>query len=123
MSSKQIVTCFESRDDFLNLLRVNTGLIVIKMGADWCKPCKTIKPIVQKFFLSSPDNVICCDINVDDSIDLYSVLKTKRIINGIPVMLAYKKGNVSYFPDASVTGVNPKDIDYFFKECGNLIKG
>ena len=116
--NKQIITSFESRDEFMNLLKVNPGLVIVKLGATWCGPCKTIAHIVEAFFATSPANVICADIDVDDSIDLYAYLKQRKMVNGIPVMLMYKKGNVSFAPDDSVTGADPAQLDAFFKRCG-----
>lgn len=116
--SKQIISNFDSRQDFLDLLKVNPGLIIIKLGATWCGPCKQIAHIVEAFFASSPKNVICADIDVDDSIDLYAYLKKNRMVNGIPVMLMYAKGNYEFTPNDSVTGANPADLDAFFKRCG-----
>jgi hypothetical protein len=40
------------------------------------------------------------------------------MVNGIPVMLCYKKGNTNYIPDDSVTGSDPAALDLFFKRCG-----
>ena len=119
--SKQVITVFESREDFLKLLTVNPGLIIVKLGASWCRPCKQIAHIVEAFFASSPANVICADIDVDDSIDLYAFLKQKKMVNGIPVMLMYRKGNVSFAPDDSVTGAEPGALDAFFKRCGHKL--
>jgi thioredoxin 1 len=118
MPQKTIITQFSKREDFLRLLINNPGLIVLKMGATWCGPCKRIKPVLDGFFASSPDNVVCCDIDVDECADLYSYFKSKRMVNGIPVILAYKKGNVSYIPDDSVTGADPSQLDQFFRRCG-----
>uniref|UniRef100_A0A6C0HBG3 Thioredoxin domain-containing protein n=1 Tax=viral metagenome TaxID=1070528 RepID=A0A6C0HBG3_9ZZZZ len=116
--NKQIISSFESRDEFMNLLKVNPGLVIVKLGATWCGPCKAIAHIVEAFFASSPANVICADIDVDESIDLYAYLKQRKMVNGIPVMLMYKKGNVSFAPDDSVTGADPAQLDAFFKRCG-----
>jgi thioredoxin 1 len=118
MPQKTIITQFKSREDFSRLLQNNPGLIVLKMGATWCGPCKRIKPVLDGFFASSPDNVICCDIDVDECADLYSYFKSKRMVNGIPVILAYKKGNTSYIPDDSITGADPSQLDQFFRRCG-----
>ena len=41
------------------------------------------------------------------------------MVNGIPVILVYKRGNVSFAPDDSVTGSDPAQLDAFFKRCGN----
>jgi thioredoxin-like negative regulator of GroEL len=94
------------------------GLIVIKLGATWCGPCKTIKSAVDGFFARSPPEVVCADIDVDKCFDLYSFLKSKKMVSGIPAILCYKKGNSSYIPDDSVTGSDPGALDAFFKRCG-----
>jgi thioredoxin 1 len=117
MASKTVVTFFQSRENFGKLLENNPGLIIIKMGASWCRPCKVIKPVVDAFFASSPDNVICCDIDIDESHDVYLYFKNKRMVNGIPVILCFKKGNKSFIPDDSVTGSDPNNLDAFFKRC------
>ena len=117
--SKEIISSFENRNEFIKLLNVNPGLVVVKMGATWCGPCKKIAPIVEAFFASSPKTVICADIDVDESVDLYAFLKSKKMVNGIPVMLCYKKGNVSFAPDDAVTGSDPVALDAFFKRCGH----
>lgn len=116
--SKEILTFFENRQSFLNLLARNPGLVLIKFGATWCGPCKKIEQNVQDFFNSSPSNVICCIVDVDESFDLYSLLKSKKMVNGIPVILCYKKGNISYIPDDSVTGADVNNLNQFFMRCG-----
>lgn len=118
MLSKQVISVFPNRDALLKLLKVNPGLVIIKLGASWCGPCKKIAHLVDAFFASAPPDVICADIDVDDSIDLYSHLKTKRMVNGIPVILLYKRGNVSFIPDDSITGADPIALDAFFTRCG-----
>lgn len=122
MNSKTIITGIGNRKDFHGLLEKNPGLIIIKFGAVWCGPCKKIAPLLDGFFTSSPDNVLCCDIDVDESIDLYAYLKHKKMINGIPVILCYKKGNTSFIPDDSITGAVPNDLDAFFKRCSQHLR-
>ena len=119
MSNKQVITFFESRDHFFNLLKVNPGIIGVKLGATWCGPCKKIAHVVEAFFATSPPDVICADIDVDESFDLYAMFKSKKMVNGIPVILCYKKGNLTYIPDDSVVGIAPADLAGFFKRCGN----
>ena len=115
---KQIISCIPSRKDFFELLKVNPGLIIIKLGATWCGPCKKIAPVLEGFFATSPPDVLCADLDVDECDDLYAMMKSKRMVNGIPVVLCYKKGNTNYIPDDSVTGADSAKLAAFFKRCG-----
>ena len=116
--SKEVVSEIPTRDAFFHLLKHNPGLIVIKLGAEWCGPCKQIKNVVHAFFASSPPEVVCADIDVDKSIDFYSFLKSKKMVNGIPVLLCYKKDNATFIPDDSVTGSDAQSLHLFFQRCG-----
>lgn len=117
--SKQVISEIVNRDAFFTLLQHNPGLIIIKLSAVWCGPCKLIEKSVHAFFATSPPEVICADIDVDQSFDFYSFLKSKKMVNGIPVLLCYKKGNATYIPDDSVTGADPQGLHNFFVRCGN----
>jgi thiol-disulfide isomerase/thioredoxin len=119
---KTIITKIENRTVFLNLLKDNPGIIILKFGASWCKPCKLIETPVYNFFGSSPDNVICGDIDVDDSFDVFSYLKTKKMVSGVPTLLCYKKGNITYIPDDSVSGSDLNNLNAFFIRCVRLVK-
>jgi hypothetical protein len=116
--SKQIISEIANRDAFFHLLEHNPGLIILKLSAVWCLPCAKIKPLVDGFFVSSPPEVVCGDIDVDVSFDFYSFLKSKKMVNGIPVLLCYKKGNSTFIPDDIVTGSDPNGLHQFFTRCG-----
>ena len=116
--SKQVISEIPNRDSFFHLLKHNPGMIVIKLGAEWCGPCKQIKNVVHAFFVSSPPEVVCADIDVDKCFDFYSFLKSKKMANGIPLILCYKKGNVTFIPDDSVTGSDAGQLHLFFKRYG-----
>jgi len=118
--SKTIVSGFENRQEFLEFLSRNTGMIVIRFSATWCKPCKKIKPIVDCFFASSPPCVTCVDLDIDENTDVYSFLKSKKMIYGVPTLMCYTSVNKSYIPDFSISGGAPEDLDNFFKACGKV---
>lgn len=118
---KQIISEIADRDAFFTLLKHNPGLIILKLGAEWCGPCKTIQPAVHGFFASSPHTVVCGDIDVDHSFDFYSFMKSKKMVNGIPALLCYKRGNETYIPDVSITGSDPQQLHHFFVTCGKLV--
>jgi hypothetical protein len=46
-------------------------------------------------------------------------MKSQKRVNGIPVILMYKRGNTTIIPDDSVTGSDPTQLHNFFRRCGN----
>ena len=127
LATKTIIVEITSREEFHDLLKQNPGLIIIKLGAEWCGPCKRIKQQVYSFFSSSPPQVVCADIDIDKiypmpdgktTFDLYTYLKNKRLTNGVPAILCYKQGNTSFIPDDMLTGGDTEALNAFFKRCG-----
>jgi len=109
-----IYTKIQDRNDLLNnILPNNPGQIIIKFTADWCGPCKNIKQVVYDKFENAPDNILCFDVNVDDNSDVYSYLKSKKMVNGIPAILVWNKGSNSFIPDNAITGGDPNKVHAF----------
>ena len=115
-SPQKVVVSDFSRSEFEELLRQNPGKVVLKFGATWCGPCKVIDPLVNQWFSKMPDTVKCATIDVYYSFDLYGALKSKRQINGIPAILCFNKGNLSYIPDMNVVGADANQVNAFFKQ-------
>ena len=113
----RIVDATLDRAAFQDLISKNTdGVLVFKLGADWCGPCKKIKPLVHSLAEKMPQNVAVVDVDVDESFDLYAWLKTRKQVNGIPALLAYYPGNETFASDYSATGGDETVINNFFTE-------
>ena len=111
-----------NRNIFFELLKINPGVFVFKFGAEWCKPCQMIKKQINDISLVIPDNVMYIyNVDVDECFDVYAFLKQKKMISGIPTLLAYKKGNTYFVPDASISGTNENDINNFFNTCLKML--
>jgi thiol-disulfide isomerase/thioredoxin len=110
-----ILTEIKDTQDFLRILQENPGIVLIKFGAEWCGPCKKIEDQVHESMLAMPANVQCYIIDVDECFEIYAFLKSKKMVNGIPAILSYVKGNLHYVPNDSVVGANPEQVDLFFK--------
>jgi len=120
MPRPPVITKLESLVEFQKLLIDNPGVVIIKFGAEWCGPCKMIEPLVAQWYSIMPENVQCCKIDVDESFEVYGFLKSKRRINGIPAILAYRKGNINYIPDDMIAGSDAGQNNAFFKRCGDF---
>ena len=110
-----IITEITSVNHFTELLKENPGQIIVKFGAEWCAPCKKIEKDVKYCFDRMPDTVQCFIIDIDEYLDLYAFLKTKKMVNGIPAILCWHKGNLGYIPDDVVLGSNTEQLKLFFE--------
>lgn len=120
-SQKIIITEFENREQFFLALKYNPGIIIVKFGAEWCGPCARIHDLVYENFSKMPEQALCADIDVDNNDDLYSFFVSKRMLNGIPAILTYKKGNESYVPDDIVVGADNYQVTEFFKRAFDML--
>jgi thiol-disulfide isomerase/thioredoxin len=119
-----INTEIKTRNDFYEILNNNKNIVIIKLGAEWCPPCKAIKQTVHKwfeYFTQLNKNIICYDINIDQNTDFVSLLKKNKIISGIPAILVYYKNNKSVFPSDFVGGGNIDDVNMLFNRVINKI--
>ena len=78
----------ENREDLTNYLKATDyEYVILKFTANWCNPCKRIKPLVDTWFQKLPSNFIIVELDIDDTVDLYFALRSKKMLNGIPVIL------------------------------------
>ena len=119
----RVVEFTGNREVFLQLLKINPGVFVFKFSAEWCKPCQMIKKHIDdiSLVLPSTNTIYIYSVDVDDCFDVYAFLKQKKMVSGIPALLAYKKGNTFFAPDASVSGTNETDINNFFNTCLKML--
>ena len=119
-SKPEIITEVNSIADFRQILASNPGLVVLKMGAEWCGPCKAVHKIVEEGIAHLPANVQAVVVDIDDSFELYAYLKNKKRVNGIPAFLTWKQGNESDIADDVVLGADPKQVVGFFQRAISL---
>jgi len=119
-SMPQYIEEIGNSDAFGEELKTNPGVIIVKFGAEWCGPCKKIEGLVQTRMTALPNNFKCFIIDIDEHFELYAFLKTKRMVNGIPAILAWKRGNLSVIPDAIVNTSNVAEVETFFQQCLQL---
>lgn len=106
----------KTRHDLINVLNNNPGIIFIKLGATWCRPCTLIAGQIHDVFAKMPRDVMTFDVDIDVSADLFAYLKTKKMVVGVPTILCYHAGNASFVPDDSVSGTDLDQIYKFFHQ-------
>lgn len=94
-------------------------LLIIKFTADWCAPCKGIKPICDEFVKKIPESIKFFEIDIDESIELYMKLKKYKSVIGIPAILAFKpieRDNWFSCDDCVLNG-NKDEVVSFLNRC------
>jgi len=115
----------KNRNDLSNFIKNNSSShIIIKIGAEWCGPCKTIKPYVEKSLYELKKKVkdkkidtkiIFLELNADNDSDCCSFLRVK----GIPHIIYIKNGEINQ----NLVGCNieklQKLFNYIYKQIVN----
>lgn len=112
----EIITEIKGPAEFGEILKTNPGYVIIKFGATWCGPCKKVEAQVKQNMVKLPDTVQCCVIDIDECFEIYAFFKSKRMVNGIPSLLAWKNGNETSIPDYVLSSSAPTDIEIFFSK-------
>jgi len=89
-----------THNSFSAEVEAHPGLVVLDLYADWCGPCRMLKPILAELEEEYPE-VKFCKINVDNEPELAAMFR----VESIP-MIALVKDNT--FLDFSV-GYVPKE--------------
>lgn len=79
--------------------------VLVHLGASWCRPCQRVKPIWSAQESNISKKVLVRDVDIDNSIELFSRLKRARVITGVPASLVY----TSLGDTKSPAGLQPAD--------------
>tara|TARA_Y100000389_G_scaffold14646_1_gene12996 strand:+ start:540 stop:914 length:375 start_codon:yes stop_codon:yes gene_type:complete len=117
-----------NKEVFKHLIHENDGKMIFKFTATWCAPCKRAAPFIndhldkikQDISEGKNENTIrFFEIDIDESVDVYGLLKSKRMIQGVPSLIFYDSENKTLWPDIAISSSKESDINYFFESVVN----
>lgn len=111
----QYYRVFETRQEYLSVIKSNTSPMVVYFTASWCKPCQSIKPyVLEKFEALTKQGVSCVVLDVDENFDVYAHMSSKKMVTGIPTLLFYESTADTIYPKESIVGGKPEGLEHFF---------
>lgn len=90
-TEKTVISNGMSREQF-DVLVNSDKLVLIDFYADWCAPCKKMKPYLDEISNDMADKVLIIRINADDNQSLCKELK----IDALPTLQLYKNKTLSW---------------------------
>lgn len=90
-TNKTVASKGMSKQQFAELLN-SDKLVLIDFYADWCAPCKKMKPYLEEISKDMADKVVVIRINADDNQSLCKELK----IDALPVLQVYKNKSLTW---------------------------
>lgn len=75
-----------NEDNFKEEVLNSTEIVIVKFGAEWCKPCKMLNPIMEQ--ISTEKSLKIYDVDVDECPNLSSQFGIK----GVPTTIVFKDG-------------------------------
>jgi len=103
-----------SRQQFLDIIQSKKKPLFVKFTATWCGPCKKVKPMVDAFLTEEMKaKLTYLEIDIDDSIDVYAFMKSKRMLKSIPTLLYYDMQCKSFAPTLSISDSNENVVNSF----------
>lgn len=84
---------------------IGSGVVLIDFNADWCGPCRALKPTMMKIEADYRDRVTVMEINIDH----HRELATQYMVQSIPTLILFKNGReirrfVGLQPETTITG-------------------
>lgn len=92
-TNEQLCDIYEITDeqDFKKKVMRNSIPVIVNFHADWCEPCHSLKPLLEKIANENEGRLHLAEVLVDDHVDLLHAFE----VEAIPAVLGIHRGIVT----------------------------
>ncbi|XP_071551500.1 thioredoxin-like [Panulirus ornatus] len=84
------VFLINNEDEFKNKVMRNSLPVIVNFHADWCEPCHSLRPLLEKIAEENLGRLHLAEVLVDDHVDLLHAFE----VTAIPAVLGIHRGLV-----------------------------
>lgn len=95
-------------DEFNEILKNESKLIIVDTWAPWCGPCKSIEPLFEQLAEKHSQNMRFVRMNMDEE---YTFAQ-KYMVQSLPTFIIFKEGK----PYSSLIGANRGKLSKLIEE-------
>ena len=85
------MTTESSKETFRDIINGDTP-VLIDFFAEWCGPCKMMKPILQELHQTMGERVRILKLDIDKNPDVANAFG----ISSVPTLMLFKHGNIAW---------------------------
>ncbi|KAK8377492.1 hypothetical protein O3P69_013847 [Scylla paramamosain] len=79
-----------SEDDFKNKVMRSGVPVIVNFHAEWCEPCHSLKPLLEKIAQENEGHLHLAEVAVDEHLDLLHAFE----VTAVPAVLGIHRGMV-----------------------------
>jgi len=80
--------------------------VLVDFSAEWCGPCKMMKPVLQELHTKMGDKVRILKVDIDNSPQVSSYYN----VTSVPTLILFQKGNILWRQSGVVPAVSLQKI-------------
>lgn len=101
----------KSLEEYKEFIGAPGTVNVLKIGAAWCGPCRTLEQTIRELSDNEVEGVLLAEVDADE--EWFEDTLAELRVRGIPVMIAFKEGNETGRVQG---GLAKSDLIIFFEE-------